>query len=479
MSRPFSPATETKETIVIGAGISGLVVAATLAQRGHAVTVLEASHRVGGLIQSRQQHGYLTEAAASMVLNFRPEVARFLSAHGLSSHIEHRHERASRRRFLIHNGQLHPLPAHLWGLLTTPIWSGRGKLRLLAEPFIPKGGHRGESVSEFICRRLGREVLERAIEPFVSGILASDPDSANAWSTLPRLTALERRYGSIGAGVLTRLLQRQKGDITSEAFSFQGGMERVTTTLAQTPGVTLKHSYRVQAVTPTTTGGSSGWRLECSDPHGDRQLYCEQLVVATDAHSAARLLQGVDNRSAHALSQLRYAPVAVVHTAFEAAAIAHPLDGSGFLVPRTEQRLINGNLWMSSLFHHRAPEGTVLLSSYVGGARAPQQLQLEDEALIHGCSADIHHYLHPTRRGATPIWGGVDRHPQALPLYLADHPALLTQLLQLEQQQPSLHLVGNYRGGISVRDRIVAGLECANRIYPQPRLQPSWALQPQ
>ncbi len=466
------------ETTVIGGGISGLVVASSLAQRGYRVTLLESSDRVGGLIQSHCDSGYQIESGANMILNYRPEVRRFLQQHQLYQQRQSRQQGATRNRYLVHNGGLHPLPTSPWRVLTSPLWSRSGKLRILAEPFIPKGGHAHESVSEFIQRRLGTEALERGIEPFVSGILASDPDTANAMSTLPRLTTLEQRYGSITAGVLSRLLRRRRGIVRSEGFSFQGGMAQLTTSLAQTAGLTLRTAHRVEQLITPAQSGNGRWRLEVTAPAQEKQLECDHIVIATEAPGASTLIAPFDTETAAALAQIEYAPLAVVHTGINVNDIPHPLDGSGFLVPRSEGRTINGNLWMSQLFGGRAPQGVHLMSSYVGGARNPHLLQYSNEELIGRTADDIGHYLNRGRRQAEPVWGEIIRHNRALPLYQHQHPALLSQLKQIEGHHPSLHLVGNYRDGISIRDRIVAGIRCADTITSQSSLEPEWELQP-
>ena len=190
------------DVLVIGGGISGLSTAWWLNRAGCSVNVWESGKRPGGKIRSRRQDGYLTEQAAALVMNFRPEVTQLLQESGLEAAKTARLPAAEANRYLLQDGQLIAMPMRLGRMVCSPLWSWQAKLRLLTEPFIPRGGSEDETVSGFVCRRLGREVLEKAMEPFVAGTLAADPDLANAAATLPRLTALERRYGSIAAGIL-------------------------------------------------------------------------------------------------------------------------------------------------------------------------------------------------------------------------------------------------------------------------------------
>ena len=209
------------DTLIIGGGISGLSIAWWLAQEGLSCQIWEADSRPGGKIRSQQKDGYLTERAASMLMNFRPEVAELIDAAGLTDKKTRRAKEAESNRFLVNNGQLTALPMKAKAMLLSPIWSLGAKLRLLAEPFVPPNGNHDETVSQFITRRLGREVLEKAMEPFVAGTLAGDADLASATATLPRLTALEHRYGSITAGIIVNKLRRRQTACVTETFSFK------------------------------------------------------------------------------------------------------------------------------------------------------------------------------------------------------------------------------------------------------------------
>ena len=442
------------DVLVIGGGISGLATAWWLAREGLDVEVWEAADRPGGKIRSVRNDGYLTEQAAALLMNFRPEVTELVREAGLENVRTLRSSTAEQHRYLLHQGCLTELPMRLGAMVLSPLWSLQAKLRLLAEPLIPAGDNAQETVRQFITRRLGREVLEKAMDPFIAGTLASDPNQASAAATLPRLTGLEKRYGSITAGILMNKLLRRRTATGAELFSFRGGMETLVTTLARTPGVRLRTSHSVQALTPLR----GGWRVTAN---GHTTLRARQIVLATPAPVAARLLAPLDNELATLLRGIRYAPLAVVHFGIDRDAVDHPLDGNGFLVPAKERQPFNGNLWLSSLFPDRAPAGKVLLTTYLGGARRPEIVEWDDQRLID-----------TTLQALSPLLGirsapdmvRIDRHRQALPLYHGAYPRRLAAIDACLRRLPGLFLEANYRGGISIRDRIAHSRNVARQI---------------
>ena len=451
---------ETKDVLVIGGGITGLASAWWLARSGLSVEVWEAGERPGGKIMSTRQDGYLTERAASMVLNFRPEVVELVREAGLESAKTARLPAAEAQRYLLHKNCLKALPMRMGAMMASPLWSLRGKLRLLAEPFIFSGGRADETVSEFITRRLGREVLEKAIEPFIAGTLAADPDMTSAAAALPRLTALEQRYGSLAAGVVANRILRRRTACTTDTFSFRNGMSTLAECLARTPGVTVRTGYTADELECE----QGGWRAAAATPQGRQTFSARHVIVATPAPVAATLLAQVDNELAELLRGIHYAAVAVVHAGLARSAVGHPLDGTGFLAPRGESAILTGNLWMSSLFPDRAPPGKVLLTSYLGGVRAPQVADWADGRLAEEAIATLRPLL---GLKGDPEMLRIDRHCAALPVYHGAYQARMQAIVARLKRIDGLHLEANYRGGVSVRDRLARGHAVANRILAE------------
>jgi len=445
------------DVLVIGGGISGLSTAWWIAQTGLNVEVWEADKQAGGKIRSQYQDGYLTERAASMLMNFRPEVSELIKKSGLETFKTARLPAAKTNRYLLQQGKLQAAPMRIGKIACSSLLSWRSKLRLLAESFIPSGGYEDEPVSHFIIRRLGKEILENAIEPFVAGTLASDPDLASATATLPRLTALENRYGSITAGIILNKLLHRRTACMTDTFSFHNGMSTLVTKLMQADGITFRSNHAIEELEHYQTG----WKITATTPGGQRSIRTNQVVVTTPAPVAASLLSSADIELARILRNIQYASLAVVHTGIDKNMIGHALDGTGFLVPRHESQPFNGNLWMSTLFAGRAPEGKALLTSYVGGARRPSAINWDDEVI----TGKLMRALTPLLKlKGDPEMVRIDRHQQALPLYHGKYQAQDHAIATRLQQHPGLYVEANYRGGISVRDRLARGRTVAKQI---------------
>lgn len=445
------------EVIVVGGGISGLSAAWWLAQAGRSVEVWEQDARPGGKIDTREADGYLTERAASVMLNFRPEVSHMLAATGLDADKIPCSRTLDDQRYLVQDGRLVPFPLRLGAFVLSPLLSLRGKLRLLAEPLVPRTGHPDETVSAFVRRRLGREMLEKLMEPFIAGPLASDPDQASAQAVLPRLVALERRYGSLAAGVFVHKVSRRRTAPIREMFSFRKGMAALVETLTAAPGVRL----RARCTATQLESRKTGWRVAGSSPDGEHVAQARHLVLSVPAAAAATLVQPLDPGLARLLRGIEYAAVTVVHLAFDRCAVRHPLNGMGFLLPRAESAQLTGCQWISSLFPSRAPRGKVLLTCYVGGARAPETRDWDDGRCIDAAMASLGSLL---GIDAAPERAWIDRHERGLPLYHGAYPRRLRAMSERLGHWPGLHLAANYWGGVSVRDRIASGYAVAQRI---------------
>ncbi len=441
------------DVLIVGGGISGLSTAWWLAQHGVDVEVWEAGEHPGGKIRTVHEAGYVTERAAGLLVNFRPEIDRLINQVELDDKKIVRDE--SLKRYIVDEGKLSQVPMLLPALLASPLWSLSTKLSLMGEIFIPKGSHEGESVSDFVKRRLGKEILDTAMDPFISGTLASDPDLAEAQSVLPRLTALENRYGSLTTGMLVNRILKRRRSNTADTFSFQGGLSELIDKLAGSPGVTVRCNAQVDNI----VSHGDQWQVEGNAPA--KRVRVPQLVLSTPADVTGRLISPIDKLLGRLLCGIEYSPIAVVHLGLRSEKVKQALDGTGFLVSKQNRLPVNGNLWMSSMFPDRAPAGYTLLTSYLGGIRHPEQIDQTDGQLTDTV-IDCLRPLLGIEGSAEYV--RVDRHHRGLPLYHGQYRARLMQIDARLKNLAGLHLNANYMQGVSVRERIFQGQRVAHNI---------------
>jgi oxygen-dependent protoporphyrinogen oxidase len=449
------------DVLVIGAGISGLTAAYHLVRRGIDVAVLDAAPRPGGVIGTERAHGLLYERGPNSILDTNPAINELLG------HLGIRDERVdasatSVKRFVVRRGALVALPASPAAFLTTRLFSGRSKLRLLFEPFVgrvPPGVE--ESVAQFVVRRLGHEFLDYAIEPFVAGIYAGDPAQLSLPAAFPRLHALEQRYGSLVKGQIygarERATRAEKSKRVSASFSFRDGLQTLTDALAGAVAG-LRSETRATELRRTPDGVF----VVSSEHAGETtQQRARAVVLAVSADRAAILLRAPAPDAARALDAIPYAAVATVASAYRRSDIDHPLDGFGFLAPRVEQRRVLGTLFSSSMFDGRAAKGAVLLTTYLGGQRAPDLASLPEAALANIAREELAALL--GARGA-PFFCAVTRWPRAIPQYTLGHLERVRCAERAETELPGLFLCASYRGGVAVGDCIASGGRTADRV---------------
>lgn len=447
--------TRHSDVLIIGGGISGLSSAWWLSQRGINSIVLEQATRVGGLIDSTGQDGYLTDHAASMILNFDSTVTHFINQSGLQ---EQRINRSSvAKRYVLKNSELREVPANIREILSSDLFSLKTRIQMMTEVFRGDRQCQWESVADFIRRRLGQEILDLAIDPYVSAVLACDPEKACPRSTLPRLTALEKRFGSFTAGVLMKKLLPGKRGLPQEAFSFSGGMKTLTETLADNPLAEVQTRQQVVALEPL----KSGWRVISRNDDSESQFHVRHVVFSTPADIASKLINPTDKALSSLLDQIDYAPIAQIHLGFDRSAFKKPLDGNGFLVPSHEKIPIRGSLWMSNLIDNRAPPGKVLTSNFIGGACQANALKSSDDVLVDQALSALKKLC---GLKASPEMVRINRHHPGLPLYHGNYHELSGCIARLAGHHQGLHFVANYLQGISIRDRIIQAKMVADQI---------------
>lgn len=438
------------DVIVVGGGISGLACAWGLQKSGRKVLLLEAASRTGGTIGTVREHGCLLESGPNSTLDTTPLIGRLLAELGIAG------ERvdaapAARNRYILRQGKLLALPLSPAAFLSTPLFSTLAKLRLLREPFIgrhPKNSE--ESVADFVRRRLGAEFLDRAINPFVAGVYAGDPEQLSVRAAFPKLHELEQAHGSLLLGQLlgarARARNPEKSKQSAAMFAFRDGMQTLTDAIARRLEQ-VELGTEVISVEP----GNGVHLVRTAGTNGQREFRARVVLLSLPAYTAANLAAPFAPRASAALAAIPYPPVAVAASAYRKGSSAHALDGFGFLVPQGEERQILGTIFSSTLFDNRAPRGLDLLTTFVGGMRQPALAQREESEIAELVQAE-----HASILGAAPRaeFVKVRRWPRAIPQYTLGHLARIAQIEKAERDVPGLFFCANYRGGVSIGDCI-------------------------
>ncbi len=438
------------KTAVIGGGISGLTSAYLLKKKGIEVELFEKNSFPGGNIRTEKIKGYLIEHGPNSTLETTPLINTLLDLLGIRDRKIYATDSA-KKRYILKKGKLLPLPMSPWSFLKTSLFSISAKLRLLKEPYIKSKSNERESIAEFTKRRLGQEFLDYAINPFVAGVFAGDPANLNVKAAFPKLYELEQKYGSLIGGQLKSRKERKKRNEESKqsakTFSFIEGLnELVDAIYSELKDVVLLNT--------TVTGlekHESKYSVSYTHDGNDKTEIFDTVVLASPAKSAGKLLEKFDLAVSTSLSELFYPPVAVILTGFKKEALGFIPDGFGFLIPGVENRKILGSLWTSVIFPHRAPEGSYLLTNFIGGSRQPELFAKSDTELEQIVLSELKKLMGVKGK---PEFVKIIRWPAAIPQYTREHAILTDKIEKMQEEIPGLFICSNYYKGISVCDCI-------------------------
>jgi len=445
------------DAVVVGAGAAGLAAALELRSSGLEVRVLEAGEGPGGVARTESVQGFLVERGPNSLQVKAPALA-FLRAHQLEAALVPASP-SSRLRMLWHAGRLEPVPMGPGAFVRTPLLTARGKLRLLAEPFVRGRDGSLESVEQFVGRRLGGEAVERLVAPFLTGVYAGDESQLGAAPVFGRLVELERDHGSIVRGFVKQMLRGRKGATErglSGSWSATGGLGGLAALMSSRLGEAVDVRTRVVALAREP----NGWRVEV-DRAGAEPLRAARVVLALPAPEAAALLRPLDSEAADLLAGIAYAPIVSLSVGIAEGEASRKIEGFGFLVPRAAGLGILGCLFMSQVFPGRAPEGFDLLTCFLGGVRWPGAADLPDDALLSRLHADL--ALTLGLRGE-PRLLAVTRWPRAVAQPARDHLVRIAKLRERLAPQRGLALAGSYLDGVSLADTLACGARTAREL---------------
>jgi oxygen-dependent protoporphyrinogen oxidase len=447
----------TLHSIIIGAGISGLVAAHRLKRLGRDVLLIESSDHVGGVIQSQDAEGFIIERGPNS-LRGSHEFIDLAEELDLMGELATADPRAPAYVYL--NGELHPVPMGLPALIKTKLLSTTAKLRLLREPFVKARREMGEeSLASFVRRRLGPEILDHLVAPFVSGVYAGDAEQLSVQASFGKLAEFEAEAGSILRGALRAARASRKQTAKPKRSlrpyrlcSFRDGLQTLPQALAKALGESLLTEARITSIS-ASNGSDAPAQFEVTLEHrGEQKKFtAATLIMAAPAYAAARLLGECAPEVAALIADIPYAALASVPLGYAREQLPHDLNGFGFLAPRSAGLRVLGSVWNSSLFPHRAPEGWACLTIFIGGATDPEAIKLSDEELIRIVHGDLKKVLGVT---GDPRRLPVTRHERAIPQYVIGHSARVAKIEAALDNRPGLWLAGNYLHGVALSDCI-------------------------
>lgn len=441
------------EIVILGAGISGLTTAYWLRKKGLEVKIIEARSEPGGAMQSERKEGFLIDYGPNSGLDTTPLIGQLVEELQLKNQLLFANQQA-KKRYILKNSRLIALPSGPLSFMGTSLFSTSAKIRLLKEPFIGKTSPSEDvSIADFVRHRLGEEFLHHAIDPFISGIYAGDPEKLSVKSALPKLYALEEKHGGLIKGAIAGARERKKNPEKSkqraQQFSFKEGMQTLPDALASQ----MKECIQYDTVVEKIRQKDKGFQLIVKESEGQKVIEADIILSTLPAYRLAEGIRSVDTVLASHLDDIYYPPVMVLYLAFRRKAIRQPLDGFGFLIPGQERRSFLGAIWSSVIFPQRTEEEYAAFTLFVGGARNPdlltQDLEAQKKAVIQEFK-QIMMIAEPDE----PVLVESKVWPRAIPQYNVGYQEHETYFQQFEAAHPGFFLGGNFRGGISVSDCI-------------------------
>lgn len=448
------------EIVIIGAGLTGLTIGHYLKKNGIQFKILDKASKPGGVIHSIEEDGFLYETGPNTGVIANPEVAELFEELKDNCKLEVADPKA-KRRLIWKNGKWHALPSGPFSAIGTKLFRKRDKFRILGEPFRKQGTDPMESVAGLARRRLGKSFLDYALDPFISGIYAGDPEKLVTKYALPKMYALEKGYGSlIKGGIKKSKLNKanpRMAKATREVFSAEGGLINLVNALEKsitTENIVLntnKLNVKKTDNTYTTTYEIDGKTNELSST----------FVVSTiGAYAIPDLMPFLSETELKNITNLNYAKVVLAILGYKEWN-GIPINAFGGLIPSKEKRNILGILFTSSFFKNRAPKDGALLSVFIGGSRVPSVVDMSDEEIKELALANIKEMM---GTNLEPDLVKIVKYPYAIAQYEASSKERLMAIDALENEHQGLILGGNIRDGIGMADRIKQGRTIAEQI---------------
>ncbi|HVO63020.1 MAG TPA: protoporphyrinogen oxidase [Terriglobales bacterium] len=456
-----------KTIAIVGGGIAGLSAAFALEKhrRKHPesleYSVYECNPIFGGVLHTEQVDGCQIEAGPDSFLTEKPWAAELCRELGLEDQLVGSNDR-ERKTYILVNGKLIEIPDGLMFMVPTkllptvlsPLFGMKTKIRMAREWFHPP--HRAEAdetVSAFVERHYGSEMVDRLADPLLSGVYGGHADQLSVRAVLPRFAEMEAKYGSLGRAMLAarRKMRRLKGTPQPLFTSLLGGMQLMTDALvARISTVSLAPSQRVLSVVPQ----GAGWQITLEQ--GLRNF--DSIVLAVPAHVSAALLHRANPQLANELKGIHYTSSITINLGYPENVRKSLPPGFGYLVPRSQGRNMLACTFVHTKFPHRVPADRALLRCFMAASNQQELLSDTEESIVSVIRHELREIL---GLNAQPLFSRVYRWEGAMAQYGVGHLERLQKIEQSRKTTPGLFLAGNGYRGIGVPDCIRSGNEAA------------------
>jgi len=447
---------------IVGAGITGLVIAHELDRAGVPCTILDKQPMPGGAIQSVRKNDFLLEYGANSMIA-TPELLALSAELGLESKFCFP-DSSAKKRFIARRTarggfELVAAPKGVRSFITSPLLTSRGKLRTLLEAFSGSSDCEDESVQQFFARHFGEEFTNVFVAAFANGIWAGDIRQISARSAFPKLWQLQQDYRSIMFGYLAGAMGGSRKTASHRGLlSFDDGLQSLPLKIIERLRFgRLRTLLNVDSVEDT----GRGYRLHCVGSDSAEKIECDTLVLTSGAAHLAQLLSPLAPELAQAVGAIPYSPLGTLHLAVPKSAVAHPLDGFGMLLPPLLGKTLLGCVFSSSLFRARAPEGYHLLSCFAGGVLAPDRADARLPEVQQAVFSELDDLLGFKKK---PELLEARYLPAAIAQYPVDHWRCQEAIREFEQEKGNLFVASSSLNGISVGDRIRDAVRTAQSV---------------
>jgi oxygen-dependent protoporphyrinogen oxidase len=453
---------QSRQVVVIGGGIAGLAAAHRLLARGAAVTVLEAAGRVGGKLLPGEIAGARVDLGAGPAATRRPEAVALAREVGLADSLQ---PPATATASLWTRGALRPMPkGHVMGVPGTAsalagVLSEEGLRRIEADAELPRTETGDDvAVGEFVAARLGREVVDRLVEPLLGGVYAGDAYRLSMRSAVPQLFQAAQHHTSLTEAVRDLQAKAAAAQQTGPVFmGVAGGVGRLALAVAES---VRARGGEIRTGSPVTElrREPAGWRVVTAD----RVLHADAVVVAVPAPAAAALLRPEAPAAAAELTAVEYASMALVTLAYRRADVRLP-EGSGFLVPPVDGRTIKASTFASQKWAWIADENpdVLVLRTSVGRHGETEILDRPDADLVEVSRHDLRE---ATGLDARPVQTRVTRWTDGLPQYPVGHHARVARVREHIGKLPGLALCGAAYDGVGIPACIASAYAAVDQL---------------